>query len=119
MWPEGAVCPHCAARREASKLRALHERFISKSESDAAGGLLCALLKRSNYGIHHHLGRKYLRSYCAERDFAYNNRKATDDQRVEQGTEGRWLERVDAEGARKQSRTAIESVITSGGEFLT
>jgi hypothetical protein len=37
-----------------------------------------ALLKRSNYGIHHHMSRKYLGSYCAERDFVYNGRKLDD-----------------------------------------
>lgn len=42
-----------------------------------------ALLKRSNYGIYHHMSRKYLGSYCAERDFVYNGRKLTDDQRTE------------------------------------
>jgi transposase-like protein len=41
-----------------------------------------ALLKRSNYGIHHHMSRKYLGSYCAERDFVYNTRKLTDDERT-------------------------------------
>jgi hypothetical protein len=41
-----------------------------------------ALLKRSNYGIHHHMSRKYLGSYCAERDFVYNGRKMTDDERT-------------------------------------
>jgi hypothetical protein len=34
-----------------------------------------ALLKRSNYGIHHHMSRKYLAAYCAERGFVYNGRK--------------------------------------------
>ncbi len=43
----------------------------------------CALLKRSNYGIHHHMSRKYLGSYCAERDFVYNARKISDDERTE------------------------------------
>jgi hypothetical protein len=38
-----------------------------------------ALLKR---GIHH-MSRKYLASYCSERDFVYNGRKLTDDQRTE------------------------------------
>jgi transposase-like protein len=42
-----------------------------------------ALLKRANYGTHHHMSRKYLGSYCAERDFVYNGRKLTDDQRTE------------------------------------
>lgn len=42
-----------------------------------------ALLKRSNYGIHHHMSRKYLGSYCAERDFVYNGRKLNDDQRTQ------------------------------------
>jgi hypothetical protein len=42
-----------------------------------------ALLKRSNYGIHHHMSRKYLGAYCAERDFVYNGRKLNDDQRTE------------------------------------
>ncbi len=42
-----------------------------------------ALLKRSSYGIHHHMSRKYLGSYCAERDFVYNGRKLTDTQRTE------------------------------------
>ncbi len=41
-----------------------------------------ALLKRSNYGVHHHMSRKYLGSYCAERDFVYNNRRVTDDERT-------------------------------------
>lgn len=40
-----------------------------------------ALLKRSNYGIHHHMSRKYLGQYCAERDFVYNGRKMSDDAR--------------------------------------
>jgi hypothetical protein len=40
-------------------------------------------LKRSNYGIHHHMSRKYLGSYCAERDFVYNNRRVTDDERTD------------------------------------
>src|SRR5277367_924100 len=42
-----------------------------------------ALLKRSNYGIHHHMSRKYLGSYCAERDFVYNGRKLSDTERTE------------------------------------
>jgi hypothetical protein len=42
-----------------------------------------ALMKRSVYGIHHHMSRKYMGSYCAERDFVYNARKLTDDQRTE------------------------------------
>jgi len=41
-----------------------------------------ALLKRSNYGIHHHMSRKYLGSYCSERDFLYNTRKVSDDERM-------------------------------------
>lgn len=53
-----------------------------------------ALLKRSNYGIHHHMSRKYLGSYCAERDFVYNARKLSDDERTEKAikaTEGKRL----------------------------
>jgi hypothetical protein len=53
-----------------------------------------ALLKRSNYGIHHHMSRKYLGSYCAERDFVYNGRKLSDDERTTKalkGTEGKRL----------------------------
>jgi hypothetical protein len=42
-----------------------------------------ALLKRPNYGIHHHMSRKYLGSYCAEHDFVYNARKLTDHDRTE------------------------------------
>jgi hypothetical protein len=42
-----------------------------------------ALLKRSDYGIHHHMSRKCLGSYCAERDFVYNGRKLNDDQRTD------------------------------------
>lgn len=41
------------------------------------------LLKRSNYGVHHHMSRKYLASYCAERDFVYNGRHLTDSQRTD------------------------------------
>jgi transposase-like protein len=47
-----------------------------------------ALLKRSNYGIHHHMSRKYLGSYCAERDFVYNARKISDDQRTDKALKG-------------------------------
>src|SRR5205823_2476195 len=53
-----------------------------------------ALLKRSNYGIHHHMSRKYLGSYCAERDFVYNGRHLTDDERTAKAikaAEGRRL----------------------------
>jgi hypothetical protein len=53
-----------------------------------------ALLKRSNYGIHHHMSRKYLASYCAEREFVYNGRKLTDDERTTKAircTEGKRL----------------------------
>jgi transposase-like protein len=53
-----------------------------------------ALLKRSNYGIHHHMSRKYLGSYCAERDFVYNGRKLSDDERTVKAikaTEGKRL----------------------------
>lgn len=47
-----------------------------------------ALIKRSVYGIHHHMSRKYLGCYCAERDFVYNGRKLTDDQRTEKAVKG-------------------------------
>jgi hypothetical protein len=47
-----------------------------------------ALLKRSNYGIHHHMSRKYLGSYCAERDFVYNARRLNDDQRTTKALKG-------------------------------
>lgn len=47
-----------------------------------------ALLKRSVYGIHHHMSRKYLGSYCAERDFVYNGRKLNDDQRTDKALKG-------------------------------
>lgn len=47
-----------------------------------------ALLKRSNYGIHHHMSRKYLGSYCAERDFVYNGRKLTDTERTDKAIMG-------------------------------
>lgn len=53
-----------------------------------------ALHKRSNYGIHHHMSRKYLASYCAERDFVYNGRKLTDNERTIKaikGAEGKRL----------------------------
>lgn len=47
-----------------------------------------ALLKRSVYGVHHHWDRKYIGSYCAERDFVYNNRKITDDKRTDKALKG-------------------------------
>lgn len=47
-----------------------------------------ALLKRANYGIFHHMSRKYLPSYCAERDFVYNGRKLTDDERTTKAIKG-------------------------------
>jgi hypothetical protein len=52
------------------------------------------LLKRSNYGIHHHMSRKYMASYCAERDFVYNCRKLDDNERAIialKGTAGKRL----------------------------
>jgi len=61
-----------------------------------------ALLKRSNYGIHHHMSRKYLGSYCAERDFVYNGRKLSDDERTEKAikaTEGKRLMLKQPKGA--------------------
>ncbi len=61
-----------------------------------------ALLKRSNYGIHHHMSRKYLGSYCAERDFVYNGRKLTDDERTTKAikaTEGKRLMLKQPKGA--------------------
>jgi hypothetical protein len=53
-----------------------------------------ALLKRANYGSHHHMSRKYLGSYCAERDFVYNTRKISDVERTMKcikATEGKRL----------------------------
>jgi transposase-like protein len=53
-----------------------------------------AILKRSNYGIHHHWSRKYMGQYCAERDFVYNGRKMNDDDRTKlaiKSTEGKRL----------------------------
>lgn len=47
-----------------------------------------ALLKRSNYGIHHHMSRKYLASYCAERDFVYKARRISDDKRTDKALKG-------------------------------
>jgi transposase-like protein len=61
-----------------------------------------ALLKRSVYGIHHHMSRKYLGSYCAERDFVYNGRKLTDDQRTDRAilaTRGKRLMLREPKGA--------------------
>jgi hypothetical protein len=46
-----------------------------------------SLIKRSVYGIHHHMSRKYLGQYCAERDFVYNNRRITDDARADKALE--------------------------------
>jgi len=53
-----------------------------------------ALLRRSNHGIHHHMSRKYLGSYCAERDFVYNRRKLNDDQRTDKALKGTSGKRV-------------------------
>jgi hypothetical protein len=66
-----------------------------------------ALLKRSNYGVHHHMSRKYLGSYCAERDFVYNARKLTDDQRTEKAVKAACGKRLML-GAPKQSEPAVE-----------
>lgn len=65
-----------------------------------------ALLKRSNYGVHHHMSRKYLGQYCAERDFVYNNRKVSDDERSEKaikGARGKRLMLKEPKGAKKES----------------
>ena len=62
-----------------------------------------ALLKRSNYGIHHHMSRKYLGSYCAERDFSYNGRKLTDVERTNKAiiaTRGKRLMLREPKGAK-------------------
>lgn len=64
-----------------------------------------SLLKRSNYGVHHHMSRKYLGSYCAERDFVYNNRKIGDDERSEKAlkaTKGKRLMLKEPKGAKKE-----------------
>jgi transposase-like protein len=61
-----------------------------------------ALLKRANYGIHHHWSRKYLPCYCSERDFLYNTRRLSDDERtrkVVKLTEGRRLMLKEPKGA--------------------
>jgi hypothetical protein len=62
-----------------------------------------ALLKRANYGIHHHMSRKYLGSYCVERDFVYNGRGLTDDERTVKAikaTEGKRLMLKEPKGAK-------------------
>jgi hypothetical protein len=64
-----------------------------------------ALLKRSNYGIHHHMSRKYLGSYCAERDFVYNGRKLTDDQRTDKAIKASRGKRLMLNGPKQ---TAVE-----------
>ncbi len=60
-----------------------------------------ALLKRANYGIHHHMSRKYLGSYCAERDFVYNTRKLTDDERTARGDQSSRWQAIDAQAAKR------------------
>jgi hypothetical protein len=76
-----------------------------------------ALLKRSNYGIHHHMSRKYLASYCSERDFVYNTRKLTDDERTAKAiksTEGKRLTLKQPKGAPRATRTpALEDATES------
>jgi transposase-like protein len=59
-----------------------------------------AILKRSVYGIHHHMSRKYLPSYCAERDFVYNARKLNDDQRTAKAIKGARGKRLMLEQAK-------------------
>lgn len=44
-----------------------------------------SLIKRSVYGIHHHMSWKHLGKYCTERDFIYNSRKLTDDALADKG----------------------------------
>jgi len=41
------------------------------------------LFKRAIYGTYHHIGRGYMQQYLNEADFKYNNRKVTDQERVE------------------------------------
>jgi transposase-like protein len=63
-----------------------------------------ALLKRANYGIHHQWSRKYLPCYCSERDFLYNTRRMSDDERTRKViklTEGRRLMLKEPKGAPK------------------
>jgi hypothetical protein len=66
-----------------------------------------ALMKRSVYGIHHHMSRKYLGSYCAERDFVYNGRKLTDDQRTDKAIKASRGKRLMLNGP-KSTRIEVE-----------
>jgi transposase-like protein len=62
-----------------------------------------ALLKRSNYCIHHHMSRKYLGFYCAERNFVCNGRKLTDDERTAKAikaADGKRLMLTEPKGAK-------------------
>ena len=47
------------------------------------------------------MSRKYLGSYCAERDFVYNNRRVTDDERTDKaiGSKGKRLMLKEPKGA--------------------
>ncbi len=53
-----------------------------------------ALLKRSHFGIHHHMSKKHLHRYCTERGFMWNGRKQSDGHRMVaaiKGAEGKRL----------------------------
>jgi hypothetical protein len=67
-----------------------------------------ALMKRSVYGIHHHMSRKYLGQYCAERDFVYNNRRATDDERADRAIEATRGKRLMLKAPKGADTPAVE-----------
>jgi hypothetical protein len=53
-----------------------------------------ALLKRSHYGIHHHMSFKHLHRYVTERSFFWDTRKISDGERMVatiRGAEGKRL----------------------------
>jgi len=81
---------HTANHREKECVRREVELKVTPNTVES----FFALLKRSKYGIHHHTSSKYLGSYCAERDFVYNTRKVSDDERTEKAlraTKGKRL----------------------------
>jgi hypothetical protein len=40
-------------------------------------------LKRSIYGVYHHISPKHLQKYCSETEYRYNTRKMTDGERFD------------------------------------
>lgn len=81
---------HVVRHGKLQYVRRIGEVKASTNEAES----FFAILKRSHYGIHHHLSKKHLHRYCTERAFMWNGRKKADGERMADaiaGAKGRRL----------------------------